>query len=150
MIEDEECSTDIRSRNKLKARIKEITVNQTQSCHPKGREAVILSPFWRLTISLNDQDENLMVLPPITDDFADKIILLRCARPLAGFPTGTPQLRLAFWRRLTSELPAFIHHLNGWQVPPELADQRFGIRHFHHPDLLSALENLMQEAFPQV
>jgi hypothetical protein len=145
MLEDEETSTDIRSRLKLKARIKEITVNQTQSCHAKGREAVTLSPFWRLTISLNDEDENLMVLPPMSDDLADKITLLRCSVPQAPFPTGTLELKEAYWARLTSELPAFIHYLTTWTVPPELSNQRYGIRHFHHPDLLSALAALAPE-----
>jgi hypothetical protein len=141
-LEDEQSTTDIRSRIQLGANIKAITVNEMHSCHGKNREAVNLRPFWRLSISLNDQEESLLVLPPITEDIADKLILLRCARPPTGFPTGTPELRAAYWQRLTSELPAFIDYLIEYQIPPKLADERFGVTHFHHPELLCALESL--------
>ena len=144
-LEDEQSTTDIRSRIQLGANIKAITVNDMHSCHCKNREAVSLRPFWRLSISLNDEEESLLVLPPITADIADKLILLRCKRPSSGFPTGTPELRAAYWLRLTSELPAFIHYLTQWQIPHELADERFGVKHFHHPELLCALESLAPE-----
>ncbi|MFZ3374804.1 MAG: BT4734/BF3469 family protein, partial [Chthoniobacterales bacterium] len=80
MIEDEAPSTDLRSRRALGAHIKAFTVNETQSCHVKNRQALTLSPFWRVSISVNDEPENLMILPPISDSeydsLGDKIILL--------------------------------------------------------------------------
>jgi hypothetical protein len=141
-LEDEQSTTDIRSRIQLGAHIKAITVNEMHSCHGKNREAVNLRPFWRLSVSLNDEEESLLVLPPITTDIADKLILLRCTRPPSGFPTGTPELRSAYWQKLVGELPAFIHNLTQRQIPRELVDERFGVKHFHHPELLCALESL--------
>ena len=67
IIEDEEASTDIRARRNFGTKIKEICANLTQSCHGKHRQALTLNPFWRLTISVNDEPENLMILPPIDE-----------------------------------------------------------------------------------
>ena len=144
-LEDEQSTTDIRSRMQLGSHIKEITVNEMHSCHGKNREAVSLCPFWRLSISLNDDEESLLVLPPIKDDVADKLILLRCMRSPSGFPTGTPELREEYWQRLMAELPAFIDYLTKWPIPEELADERFGVAYFHHPELLRSLESLAPE-----
>ena len=77
MIEDEYGSTDLRTRREFGARIKDITVNDVQSCHAKNRwQAISLRPFWRLSISLNDEPENLMVLPPVDESLSDKLMLL--------------------------------------------------------------------------
>ena len=55
VIEDEQPSSDLRARRNFGARIKEITVNTSASCHGKGRQAISLQPFWRLSISVNDE-----------------------------------------------------------------------------------------------
>ncbi len=45
------------------------------------------------------------------------------------------------------ELPAFIYWLlNVFQIPEELRSERFGIVHFHHPNLLTAIDILSPEA----
>lgn len=146
ILEDEQSSTDIRARMNMAAHIKAVAVNDVHSCHGKGRDAVSLRPFWRASISLNDQEESLLVLPPITADIADKLILLRCQRPKVDFPTGTHDLRNAYWLRLMAELPAFAYFLTQYRIPSELQDQRFGVRYFHHPDLVESLRSLAPEA----
>jgi len=124
MVEDEAPSTDLRSRRNLGAHIKAFTVNQTQSCHVKNRQALTLSPFWRLSISVNDEPENLMILPPISDSeqdsLGDKIILLRAKLTEMPMPSETLEQREAFWQTLMSELPAFLHFLLNWEVPKEM------------------------------
>ena len=57
MLEDEEASTDIRARNNLGSKNQRDLRKHTHSCHPKFRTALSLKPFWRLTISLNDDPE---------------------------------------------------------------------------------------------
>ena len=127
MIEDEAPSTDLRSRRALGAHIKAFTVNETQSCHIKNRQALTLAPFWRLSISVNDEPENLMILPPISDSeqdsLGDKIILLRAGLADMPMPSEALEQREAFWQTLVSELPAFLHFLSNWDVPEE-----YGIR----------------------
>jgi len=116
MIEDEVAFTDIRARRHFGARIKDFTVNVTQSCHGKNRPALSLQPFWR-TITLNDEPENLLILPPIDDLLEDKIILLRAKK--AGLPAdiGTAEGRLKCWAQLMRELPAYLDLLVHFKIP---------------------------------
>ena len=43
------------------------------------------------------------------------------------------------------ELPAFLHFLVTWQIPEALRDGRFGIKTWHHPQLLADLDALAPE-----
>jgi hypothetical protein len=149
MIEDELPSTDIRARRNLGANIKAFTVNQTQSCHAKGRQAITLSPFWRVSLSVNNEPENLMILPPMTDSeqdsLADKVILLQAQKVVMPMPSEGLEERGAFWAALVAELPAFLDYLKHWTVPEELRHSRYGIKTYQHPDLLAALGELAPE-----
>lgn len=145
MVEDEVPSSDYRSRRNFGSKIKDVTVNATQRLHQKFRDAIILEPFWRLTVSVNDEPENLMVLPPIDESMADKIILLKVRKGPMPMPTNTDPQRQKFWSTLMAELPAFLHWLSEWQVPEELRDERYGVVAFHHPELLRAIDDLAPE-----
>ena len=146
MIEDETSSTDIRARRNFGTRIKDITANTTNSCQAKHRQAITLDPFWRLSISVNDEPENLMILPPIDDSLRDKIILLKATRHPMPMRSVSDDGRQAFMDALRAELPAFLHFLTQeWGIPAELISQRYGITHFHHPDILEALGTLAPE-----
>ena len=145
MIEDEQASTDIRARRNFGAQLKNITVVDWQRCHAKNRVAISLSPFWRLSVTVNDEPENLMVLPPIDDSIEDKLIILRASKFPMPMRTATLEQRKVFWQRLIDELPAFLDFLLQWEIPRELISERFGIRHFHHPDILQAINNLAPE-----
>ena len=145
MIEDDIASCDIRSRRNFGARIKEFTVNDVQSCHAKNRQALSLKPFWRLTISVNDEPENLMILPPLDDSLADKIIMLKVSKQPPLMPTVAHEDRQKFMQTLSEELPGFLWDLLRWEIPPEIQSGRFGILHYHHPDLLQALEDSAPE-----
>ena len=135
MIEDEQASTDIRARRNFGAQLKNITVVDWQRCHAKNRVAISLSPFWRLSVTVNDEPENLMVLPPIDDSIEDKLIILRASKFPMPMRTATLEQRKVFWQRLIDELPAFLDFLLQWEIPRELTSERFGMRHFHHPDI---------------
>ncbi len=145
MIEDAAESTDIRSRRHFGAQIKAFAVNKEQFCHGKNRTPLTLTPRWRVSISLNDEPERLLVLPPINDDIADKIMLLKVHRRDMPMPTGTAQEQGAFWNALLAELPAFVHFLDQFEIPEELRSPRFGITHYHHPEILAGLQALSPE-----
>ena len=70
MLEDEFVSMKIGDRRKLGEAIKNMVANRSQHCHRKNCTPLMLQPFWRLTISLNDNLESLMVLPPLDEDIA--------------------------------------------------------------------------------
>lgn len=145
MLEDEAESVDIRSRRHFAANIKTILTGRDQNCHPKHKDAVILQPIWRMTLSLNDDPERLQVLPPLDSDVRDKIIILKVNRCEMPMPTDTPELEGRFWRQLTSELPAFLHDLESWDISDEIADCRYGITSFKHPEIVEKLEETAPE-----
>jgi hypothetical protein len=139
-IEDEAPSTDLRTRRSLGNQIKQVTVNEMHRCHRKHREPIMLPPFWRLTLSLNDDPEHLMVLPPLDESLSDKIMLLKCRKHDMPMPTGTPADKKTFFDALLGELPAFTYSLlNEWTLPEGIESDRFGVQHYHHPEILQAL-----------
>lgn len=72
-IEDEAPHTDIHSRRAMGNAIKAMLYAQIQNIHPKRLTAVNLEPRWTMTISINDEPENMRVLPPLDDSVSDKI-----------------------------------------------------------------------------
>lgn len=145
MVEDEVPSTDLRSRRAFGAQLKSVTVNLEQQCHAKQQTPLMLRPFWRLSVTLNDEPENLMALPPLDESIIDKVILLRARQQAMPMPTGSLDEREAFWNQLVSDLPAFLHYLATWTIPAGMRSQRFGVTHYHHPELLDALSELSPE-----
>jgi hypothetical protein len=139
MIEDENASTDIRSRRAFGGKIKEFAVNRDMSVHPKGRQAFTVATFRRLTLSVNEEPENLMILPPMDESLIDKITLILCGRATVGSD------RKKVWNTLAGELPAFAHWLEEWPIPAKLRDARFGVRAYQHPVLMDALSDLSPE-----
>ena len=143
VLEDEAASTSHQARAMLGSQIKAITVNRVHPCHGKRRDIVNLCPWWRLSISCNDRPDKLLILPPLSDDVSDKIILLRSSSFVMPMPTETSAEKEAFWEVLKSELPAFLWWLEHvFQIPEALKSSRFGIVEFHHPELLAALDEL--------
>jgi hypothetical protein len=144
-IEDEAASIDIRARRNFAAHLKQITAADVQRCNAKFRAPIELTPLWRITITLNEEPENLLVLPPIDDSIRDKIFLLKATKRKMPMPTADEIERKAFWDTLVSELPGFVHFLLSWQVPQELVSGRYGVVHYHHPEVLSAIDALAEE-----
>lgn len=144
-IEDEAASTDIRIRREFGANVKNMIVNHVQSYHPKNRPAVSLTPFWRVSVTLNDEAENLMVLPPFDESLRDKFMLFK-ASP-ASFPWKEPdkEIQGKFWATLCEEIPGYLHWLHRWRIPEALRDSRYGVVAYSHPDLLDDVDNLSPE-----
>ena len=146
-LDDEQASTDIRARRAFGARVKELLFGHAQRMHAKNREALTLDPIWRMTVSLNEEPEALQVLPPLDESLEDKFIILRANKKPMPMPTGTTEQTAAFAAKIRSELPAFIHWLlHEYTIPKYLHNDRCGIRHWHHPDLLSAIRELSPQA----
>jgi hypothetical protein len=140
-IGDENPLTDMRSRRNFGAQIKNICVEPAQNIEAKYRDPITLKPFWRLTISLNDEPENLLVLPPLDEHTLDKLMLLKVYKREMPMPTATVEQRDNFWQALASEFPAYSYWLlNIFVIPEQSACQRFGIVHFHHPEITVEVE----------
>ena len=145
VVEDEAESTDIRARRHFGSNIKDVAVNRVHQCHAKNRQALTLTPMWRMTISLNDEPARMLVLPPLDEDVADKVMLFKVQNPAMPMPTETAEDKERFWQTLIGELPGFVSFLNDYIIPQELRSSRFGILHFHHPELVEALAELTPE-----
>jgi hypothetical protein len=142
MMEDPATSDKRDDRMFFGEMIKQFAVNDVHRFHPKGKEAVTLSPFWRLSISLNDDPDKIIVLPPLTPDIMDKLIILKCYKASMPMPTGTLAERRAFAEQVASELPAFLHFVltaPGLEMGTEAERQRFGCASYVHPDIARLL-----------
>jgi hypothetical protein len=101
--------------------MKEICAIDDRRVHKKFRDGLTLTAFFRLTISLNDETENLLILPTLDDSLADKLIIFKIEH--RGIPpdinTESIEGRDAFRHRLSAELPAYVYFLlNDWKIEP--------------------------------
>ena len=144
-IADEVPFYDMPSRRVFGSKIKDICVNSLQSCHGKHKEALTLFPLWRLSISVNDEAENLLMLPPLEESIEDKIMLLKVSRAIMPMPSDSPQHRMEFWDAVRAEIPSFIHFVENYEIPEELKESRFGIQAFQHPELVEVLKEMTHE-----
>lgn len=143
-IEDESPARDLHSRRTLGCHIKSMLFSAVQSCHPKGRTAIPLTPIWAMSLSVNVEPENLMVLPPIDDALADKLIILKCQKPKP--PAGHPEEMQALLMMAERELPAFANYLDTLPIPHGYTEPRTGLIHYHNPEILEVLQGLSPEA----
>jgi len=144
-IEDEQPATDIKSRRAFGSSIKDMTVNDVQRLHQKHRDALTVKTFSRVTISLNDEEENVMILPLIDDSIQDKVTIFKARNNGMPMPSATLNERKVFMTRLTNELPAFLDFLRNWKIPDDIKGDRYGVIHFHHPEILEILHGLSAE-----
>lgn len=145
MVEDEAASFDFRVRVKMGAMLKGQVVNEDQRCHPKHGKPVTLRPFWRTSMTLNDDPESLMVLPPL-EGISDKVMLFRAHKTEMPMSTETLEQWGAFMALIDAEMPAFVYFiLNRFEIPESLRCGRYGVKHFHHQELLDMMSVLSPE-----
>ena len=144
-IDDQESSTDIRTRRKFAAHLKSKLFGSSMAFHVKYQTPITLKPFGRLFICCNDTPENLSVLPPITEDIADKIHLVRCNKAQMPMPTQTEEERKALRDTVRSELPHFIGDLLKMSIPAALTHHRTGVHTFQNPWVLDQLRQQAPE-----
>ena len=144
-IADEVPFYDMPSRRVFGSKIKDMCVNSLQSCHGKHKEALTLYPIWRLSISVNDEAENLVMLPPLEESIEDKIMLLKVDQAIMPMKSDSPRSRVEFWDAVRAEIPSFLHFIESYVVPDELQESRFGIKAFQHPELVEILKEMTHE-----
>lgn len=122
-------------------RIKEVVANNTQRLHKKNRDAVTVSPFIRPTITLNDEPEKLGCLPPLTEDFKEKIMLFKAGPALDFWKRfdDAEDLRESVRAAFERELPAFLNYLIDWPIPEDFRDRRYGVCSFYDHELFETV-----------
>ena len=145
-VDDEAGSTDIRSRKALLYNIKSNLFAGSVRIHPKGFKAFSCRPWWRMVMTMNDQPEDLLVLPPMGGEDRDKVSLLKCHKFELPMPAYTDTEKAVFFARLKADLPGMFAFLEAWEIPVELRDQRCGVKAYHHPELMRDIHELSPEA----
>lgn len=141
VIEDEVASSDIRARRNFGSGLKQFTVGEELHVHDKGKIAFTAPTFKRVTLSVNDEPENLMILPPFDASIMDKVMLLRCkdAKPVLH------EDRQANKEAVARELSGFHGWLLKHKVGKAIACPRFGVTAFHNEDLLELVADTQPE-----
>lgn len=146
MLEDENVKRDHPSRRALGTAIKGFTVNTQQRVHAKGKDAFVVNSRHWITLSVNDEEENLHVLPPLDESIKDKITLVMCRMAINNDWPGPNGAVEDMEVRVKRQIPAFVWWLlNVWQIPVEITDHRFGVKSYQNPELLSRIDTGDQE-----
>lgn len=141
VIDDEAASTRIENRRALGDGIKTSLFASSVRIEAKFKNGFNFAPLWRIVIAVNDQPEALMVLPPLSHDLADKLIILKCQKALE-LDDGDFEI----WQAtIAAELPAFLHMVESFEIAREDAESRCGVKSFYHPAIVEAISELSQE-----
>lgn len=126
--------------------LKQIAANRTHKLHDKHKCAIDLPVFWRCTISLNDGPEDLTVLPRMDNGMADKFMLFKCSEVALSMPTETVAQEVALWKKIVKEVPHYVYWLlYEFKLPNRFKSRRYGVTHFHHPEIVSRLPGALPE-----
>jgi hypothetical protein len=125
----------------MRTSIKSFTVNTSQRVHAKGKDAFTINSRHWITLSVNDEEENLHVLPPLDPSIKDKIILVHCSEAINNEwpgPNGDVEKMEA---RVRTQIGAFVWWLlNDYKIPEALADHRFGVKGYQNQELLNRID----------
>ncbi|WP_395739313.1 hypothetical protein [Prosthecobacter sp.] len=135
-------------RTSLAEKIKQVVANPAQRMRLMRTEPCSVSPFWRLTISVNDDKDKLRSLPLITGDFGDKVLIFHCKKTvLPIIERDSIESQKRFREVMAEELPGYLWWLlNEFTIPEEMlvygdgrSATRFGFREYHAPVIKEGL-----------
>jgi len=135
MMEDKHALRDSKSRAAFGTAIKQLTVTSQTAIHGKGKKMFSAPAFRRLSFSANEDADYITALPMLDDSIGDKVMLFKCAKAHM-LPEWTENKA-----RFNRELPAFTHHLlHEFKIPEALRHDRFGVVHYHSPEVVELLQ----------
>ncbi len=145
VLDDEGMGDSYSARKEMGDFVKRTVAVDEQRCHPKGKDAFPTKFFCRLVFCLNDEIENLQVLPPLERGVQDKLVMLKAVGSLLD-EGEQGRSRHENWTMLLTELAWFVHWLmNTFELDETLFDTRFGVMNWHHPDLVEGVDSLAPE-----
>lgn len=116
-----------RDREDFAQNLKRVVANRELHFRAMRREGYDLPWNGRVLATLNLDAESLRFMPDLERSNRDKILLLRGYEPASdNFPSDAEVLE---------ELPFFGAWLRNFIIPEHLRSARFGVRHWHHPEL---------------
>lgn len=145
LLDDCTGSTDRRARLNFAANFKEAIYSDGVQLRKRNTSSMTARPVWRTMVCCNDTPESLLILPPITPDMADKVILLQISKVTPPFDTSNVEGKAKLRGEIAEELPMLASMLERFEIPEKLRDSRGGITAWRHPDLSAALESSKPE-----
>jgi hypothetical protein len=140
LMEDPATSTRDIDRIHFGEKLKQMAVAYTFRMHRKREDAVPVEPFFRLSISVNNDPDKLRVLPLLTPDFKEKLMLFLVSDDPIPFELDTMTQRTEFTRKMKEQAPAFAWWLlNEFEIPAAMRHKRYGVRQWLHPGLAQGL-----------
>jgi hypothetical protein len=124
--------------------IRRIASQSSEQLHPKNKEAISLEVLWRMTISCNEDEKDLRIIPPL-DGLSDKVMLLKCALAEMPMPTAQTGQYKAFADAIRSEIPALIDRILEFKISDQMRHERFGIKGYMHRELARMVHRLDRE-----
>ena len=141
-VDDEVNNTHMEARNTLGEKLKRMVANSEHRIRGMHKSGFILQPLWAPCVMVNLEPANLLVLPPIEEDNADKFMIFKGYSQRMPMPSVSKSEQRTFWAQLMKELPKFVWWIqNKWISPREL-EARFGVKHYHHPEVVEELMKL--------
>jgi hypothetical protein len=125
--------------------LKAMAANPTQLYQPKFRDAIELPFLGRVVVTTNVDPESIRVLPTMDASMKDKIMLFKIKEDFHPHFYDSNYKNEA---RVMQELPHALRFLLDWNPPSLVMDpkfKRFGVRAFHHPDLIQAAQTESRE-----
>ena len=146
MIEDEYSSGDQKARNQLGTAIKNFVANAQKLNHGKNKVPFLMPLLLQfLTVTLNDELENIAQLPQKHPSLDGKCSLYDCSCSNMPMPTGTKEEKDLFWAQLMKELPCWIYDLiHKTPMPAKWQTGRFMVP-WRAEKVLIALDELQPE-----
>ena len=139
-MEDPKTDSKMSDRTEAARRLKMLVANDDTRLRKMYADAIKVDPKWRVTQSFNDQPDAIRFFPPLSPDFADKVIFLRANAAPMPMPVGTLTERAAFRKTLRDQLPGYLWHLiNEFRLPDYLRGERFGVVQYCDPDIRALL-----------
>lgn len=133
-------------RTNLSEAIKRMVANESKRMRLMRTDPLTVDPFWRYSLSINNDPDKLRAFPMLTGDFRDKVVMLLVAKRPMPMPTRTTQEQKAFNDKVREELPAYAWWLlNEFQIPDSMLVHegedatRFGFASYQHPQLAAQL-----------
>lgn len=142
---------DYHAQKATAAALKGLIAEKTPQCHGKHKDPLSFDKiFWRVMYALNDEDEDLKVLPALSEGIMKKLVIFRTIGRAVIEETNTDEQFKAFEAKLLAAIPDFLGQLARWTIPASIKTDektvnRFGHDVYHHPGLLHEMQSLGPE-----
>jgi hypothetical protein len=147
VIMDKSPTLTTSARRKFGDRLKECIANISFRIHPKGRPAFNMDIYRRMSISINREHQNIMLLPPMDESLRGKFLICKTADKFSG--GERPKVLLGNYgendKRFMAQMPAFCHYVDNFRVPKAWLDESFGVKAWAHTDIMDVLSDVSPE-----